>query len=154
MAAPKGKISTYTSGQQEMDLNLSLGGSFNCEKPNEISMPQSFSQIRASTANNPAFQRAIEIVRSDLHNKLEDTSKIYGMLNVKNKEQGRTTILNVIQINMILRPPENNCLYINKERGEMPNTSKIIALLILYSSNVFLYEFMDGFLHWRMTILL
>lgn len=25
---------------------------------------------------------------------------------------------------MILRPPENNCLYINKERGEIPNTSK------------------------------
>ncbi|XP_049382707.1 uncharacterized protein LOC125847041 [Solanum stenotomum] len=77
MAAPKGKISTYTSGQQEMDLNLSLGGSFNCEKPNEISMPQPFSQIRASAANNPAFQRDIEIVRSDLHNKLEGTSKIY-----------------------------------------------------------------------------
>ncbi|XP_015158952.1 uncharacterized protein [Solanum tuberosum] len=77
MAAPKGKISTYTSGQQEMDLNLSPGGTFNCEKPNEISMPQPFSQIRASAANNPAFQRAIEIVRSDLHNKLEDTSKIY-----------------------------------------------------------------------------
>ncbi|KAH0696153.1 hypothetical protein KY290_013525 [Solanum tuberosum] len=76
MAEPKGKLSTYTSVQQEMDLNLSPGGSYNCEKTNEISMPQPFSQIRASAANNPAFQRAIEIIRSDLHNKLEDTSKI------------------------------------------------------------------------------
>ncbi|XP_049384745.1 ninja-family protein AFP3-like [Solanum stenotomum] len=76
MAEPKGKLSTCTSAQQEMDLNLSPSGSYNCEKTDEISMPQPFSQIRASAANNPAFQRAIEIIRSDLHNKLEDTSKI------------------------------------------------------------------------------
>ncbi|KAK6796438.1 hypothetical protein RDI58_004139 [Solanum bulbocastanum] len=80
MAAPKDKLSTYTSAQQEMDLNLSPDGSYNCENPNEISVPQPFSQIKASAANNPAFQRAIEIIRSDLHNKLEDTSKICGML--------------------------------------------------------------------------
>ncbi|XP_015065589.1 ninja-family protein AFP1-like [Solanum pennellii] len=76
MAEPKGKLSTYRSAKQEMDLNLSPGGSYNCEKPNEISMPQPFSQIMASAANNPAFQRAIAVIRSDLHNKLEDTSKI------------------------------------------------------------------------------
>lgn len=32
-------------------------------------------------------------------------------------------------------------MHINKERAEIPNTSRGIALLILYSSNVFCYEF-------------
>ncbi|XP_055803438.1 uncharacterized protein LOC129872480 [Solanum dulcamara] len=74
MATPKGKTS---SDQQEIDLNLSLGGSYNYENPKEISMPQPFSQIIASVANNPAFQRAIKIIRSDMDNNSKDMPEIY-----------------------------------------------------------------------------
>ncbi|XP_049382757.1 uncharacterized protein LOC125847094 [Solanum stenotomum] len=76
MATTKGKTSTYRSDEQEIDLNLTLGGLYNTENPNEISVPQPFSQIIASVANNPAFQRAIEIIRSDMNNNSKDMPEI------------------------------------------------------------------------------
>ncbi|KAH0696158.1 hypothetical protein KY290_013529 [Solanum tuberosum] len=76
MATPKGKTSTYRSDEQEIDLNLTLGGLYNTENPNEISVPQPFSQIIASVANNPAFQRAIEIIRSEMNNNSKDMPEI------------------------------------------------------------------------------
>ncbi|KAK4359599.1 hypothetical protein RND71_021828 [Anisodus tanguticus] len=49
------KIPNYTSDQQEIDLNLSLGGFYNGKNPKETPMPQSFSSLRASAAKNSVF---------------------------------------------------------------------------------------------------
>ena len=61
----------------------------------------------------------------------------------ENKKQGRIIIFNVVQIKMILCPLKNKCMQINKVTGEIPNASKRIAVLILYSSNVLCYDFQD-----------
>ncbi|XP_015065661.1 ninja-family protein 2-like [Solanum pennellii] len=68
MATPKGKTSTNRSDEQEIDLNLTFGGIYNTGNSNGISVPQPFSQIIASVAKNPAFQWAIEIMRSEINN--------------------------------------------------------------------------------------
>lgn len=83
MTLPKGKTSTYRSDEQEIDLNLTLGGIYNTGNPNEISIPQQFSQIIASVTNNLAFQRAIKGIRSEMNNNSKDREEmpeIYGMV--------------------------------------------------------------------------
>ena len=83
MTLPKGKTSTYRSDEQEIDLNLTLGGIYNTGNPNEISIPQPFSQIIASVTNNLAFQRAIKGIRSEMNNNSKDREEmpeIYGMV--------------------------------------------------------------------------
>ncbi|XP_027770379.1 uncharacterized protein LOC114076099 [Solanum pennellii] len=76
MTLPKGKTSTYRSDEQEIDLNLTLGGIYNTGNPNEISMPKPFSQIIASVANNLAFQRAIKDIRSEMNNNSKDREEM------------------------------------------------------------------------------
>ncbi|XP_027770417.1 uncharacterized protein LOC107009883 [Solanum pennellii] len=76
MTFPKGKTSTYRSDEQEIDLNLTLGGIYNTGNPNGISVPQPFSQIIASVANNAAFQRAIEIIRFAMNNNSKDREEM------------------------------------------------------------------------------
>lgn len=64
------------------------------------------------------------------------------LLETWNKEQEKGTRFNVVQISMILHPPENNHLHIiNKERGDIPNTPKKIGLSTLYSYNISSYDF-------------
>ncbi|XP_027770421.1 uncharacterized protein LOC114076108 [Solanum pennellii] len=72
MARPKGKTSTNRSDEQEIDLNHTLGGIYNIGNPDGILVPQSFSQIIASVANNSAFPQAIEIIRSEMNNNSKD----------------------------------------------------------------------------------
>ncbi|KAK4709949.1 hypothetical protein R3W88_004462 [Solanum pinnatisectum] len=94
MATTKGRTSTYRSDEQEIDLNLTLGGLYSTENPNEISVPQPFSQIIESVANNPAFQRAIEIIRSEMNNNSKDMPEINVMESTPyTPEQGNSIIV-------------------------------------------------------------
>ncbi|KAK6796440.1 hypothetical protein RDI58_004141 [Solanum bulbocastanum] len=105
MATPKGKTSTYRSDEQEIDLNLTIGGLYNTENPNEISVPQPFSQIIESVANNLAFQRAIEIIRFEMNNNAKDMPEI----NEKRKTTSPTCV------------PESNresAIKFNEEKGK------------------------------------